>query len=416
MLGALAWIAAASFGMYLLVAEQGPLGPKLIVSGLIIIGIAWFLWQAGRFIRLAAEGAAHLALEEAPVIGGRLRATLRLPGRIAHASHVMAVLACVRDGNASRVAPNAYSSGTTWTAQRELPLRHEGGAGVAALELEIPAGCQPTGTYRSHSLNRRNAHRIDWQVCVSAVLGRELVERRFDLQVLVPQPPATVETIVRDAAALALILANLVPVALMFMGRAEPASLAYLYWAENLIVAFFMLLRVVYAGRGSIWDKVGSALFFSIWFVAVAVFLGVILLEMLLHLPRGWDREYVSITGWAGAVLAMMGSQIARNGLVVAVLALFVSHGIGFVQNYLRNGRYLQAWAGHEMDRLARLGQASFAAVFVVGGLAALHAPAYVVAVVVVIKVAFELWRHAREREPSPSAAQAADTGVSSDL
>jgi hypothetical protein len=403
LLAALAWLAASAGTLFLLVQAGGDRTTMLIIAGLVLIGLA-LSWRQGRkFIALLREGAARLVLREAPpAIGGRLKAFVRLPRNAAQASQVTAELLCMRDADGDRDALNPFSARKVWSLQHELPVQREGGAGVAALDFEIPASCPPSGKWDSGKDDDSGEdHTIGWQLRVSAGAGSDLVEHRFDLEVLRPRAPQAAQAPIewlRDFAALALIVANLIPVYMVLRGRADVASLAYLYWAENLVIAGYMFLRVIFAARGDVGDKIGGVLFFALWLGAVSIFLGRVLIAILLNPPRDWDSQSTSMANWGARILGTIGTHIVEAGLVIAVLALVASHGIGFVQNYIRNGQYLQARVNQEIALVMKRGFLTFGAISVIAGLAPLGSPKYLLAALVLAKTGFEIWRYAHEQ------------------
>ena len=407
---AIVWLSLSVYGFYVvLVLTKGPRGVPLSFLGVFIaIGLAWAFWQGYKILSLAGGGeSARLELQDAPpAIGTQLKALLRLPARVAPAGHALVEFFCMRDGDGDRDAPNEISTGRVWSAKHEFPLRIEGSDAVAAVEFPIPATCLPTGKWHSgKSYDREFSHEMAWQVRVSAVVGRELFERRFDLEVFKSRPPQTAVGWLQDFAAIALILANLVPVYMVLEGRADLAGLAYLYWAENLVVCGFMLLRVLCARVGSAADKFGGILFFSVWIGGVSVFLGRVLLAILADLPRNWDDQATSMANLGARILGMIGAHIVASGLVLAVLALVASHAIGFVQNYLRSGQYKAARVNEQIQLLMNRGLVTFGAVFVLAGLAPLGSPKYVLAVLVLAKTGFEIWRYAHEKRSGAAGA-----------
>jgi len=403
-------VAGAATALYFVIKARGDPAGMGILGVLVLIGCALTVWQGIKFMALLQAGAARLELQEAPpTVGGRIKGRVRLPASAAQASRVMVELLCFRDGNSNRVAPNEFSSGKVWTTQHEFSVRHADGAAAAEFEFAIPATCLPSGSWDSGRDNESmEEHSIGWQVCASAVVGHKLVEHRFDVKVPLPrsQTHETPVDLLRDFAAIALILANLVPVLMVLKGRADVASIAFLYWTENLVIAGYMFLRVLLAARGDVADKLGGVLFFAIWLGGVSIFLGLLLVGSLLNPPKGWDqltREQFERGDSYEAhlirqVLGRIGTHLVEAGLVIAVLSLVASHGVGFVQNYIRNGRYLQARVNEEVRHIMNRSLVTFGAIFVLLPLAQLASPKYVLAALVVAKTGFELWRYAHEQ------------------
>jgi hypothetical protein len=121
------------------------------------------------------------------------------------------------------------------------------------------------------------------------------------------------------AAAVVLVAANLVPLALVLWGGASVGGLVALYWAENVVIGFYTVLRMVMAGRDTPGEKIHSVLFFSAHY---GIF-------CLVH----------------GVFITFVFSSPEQAMGLLPLAALFVSHGVSFVQNYVRNGRYLRVKA-----------------------------------------------------------------------
>ena len=228
---------------------------------------------------------------------------------------------------------------------------------------------------------------------------------------LLPSIPPAKRAKLSDFAGLALVTANLVPVYMVLKGRADLAALAYLYWAEYLVISCVMILRVQIAGKGEPDYKTVALIFFPVWFAGVALFLGRVMLGMLLNLPRDWGqltREQRAHGDSAAAyyvhqVLGTIGSHIVESGMVLAVLVMAVSHGIGFVRNYIRNGQYREASVDEEIRHLMIRAGVTFGAMFVLVPLAGMRPPVYVLTVLVLCKAGAEMWRYAHEqRDDAP--------------
>lgn len=127
----------------------------------------------------------------------------------------------------------------------------------------------------------------------------------------------------------ALILFNLIPLIGVLFLDWNLSSIMVLYWFENVIVGFFNALKMakaegttpktkLYSGRKSVTiaQKSGSILFFIVHFGMFTFGHGVF-------------------------IFAFFGRDLpAFSTLLPAALCLFVSHGISFVYNYIRNQEY----------------------------------------------------------------------------
>lgn len=61
----------------------------------------------------------------------------------------------------------------------------------------------------------------------------------------------------------ALVAANLVPLALLLSGRWSTPGVLLLYWAENLVIGGYSVLRILLAGQSGWGERIGSAFFSS---------------------------------------------------------------------------------------------------------------------------------------------------------
>ena len=127
------------------------------------------------------------------------------------------------------------------------------------------------------------------------------------------------------AAAVALVAANLLPLALVLAGLENIGSLMMLYWAENVVIGIFTALRMLTAGRGSESDKAGGTLFFGVHYGGFCLGHGFFIAAMFL------SREQQVI------------GLLSSGTLLLPLLALAVSHGVSFYLHYVRNGRYRTA-------------------------------------------------------------------------
>lgn len=151
------------------------------------------------------------------------------------------------------------------------------------------------------------------------------------------------------AAAVALVAANLLPLALVLAGQGDVGGLVVLYWAENVVIGFYTVLRMLAARGGSAGEKVGKTIFFSIHYgmfcfvhgvFVTTLFLSPEQLQEIRALPPWPGFGFFAQQLWLGA--GMMG-LFSIGALLLPLLALAASHGVSFYVHYIRNGRYLTA-------------------------------------------------------------------------
>lgn len=185
---------------------------------------------------------------------------------------------------------------------------------------------------------------------------------------------------------LALIAANLVPLAGVLLWGWSVGDLMVLFWAESAVVAFYALARMAVVAR---WLAIPAGVFFLAHFGAFMAIHFLIIYEFFV-------RGLAATGGEPPAYEALAG---VFTPLWPALLALFVSHGVSFVANFLGRGE-------HRAARLAQLAAAPYNRVvlmqltLIFGGWGAmlLHDARPALALLVGLKVAADLYSHRRER------------------
>ena len=147
--------------------------------------------------------------------------------------------------------------------------------------------------------------------------------------------------------AVALVAANLLPLGLVMLGLGSVGGLVVLYWAENVVIGCYTVLRMLEAGRGPLAEKIGKSIFFGVHYGMFCLVHGIFV--MALFLPREQIQAMQALAHWTGPLIFFQQLWLGANAmglfspraLLLPLLALMVSHGVSFYTNYLRNGRYL---------------------------------------------------------------------------
>jgi hypothetical protein len=188
----------------------------------------------------------------------------------------------------------------------------------------------------------------------------------------------------------ALVASNAVPlVGVLCMGW-QVFPLVLLYWLENVIVGSFNVLRLLVAEPDSATVNAGKLFlipFFCFHYGMFTLVHGVFVLALF------GGGDYVHLFPTPAVVLR----AIRETGIGIAAFALFCSHGVSFIWNYLLGGEYRQV-------PLVKLLFQPYARVVilhvvVLGGaflLQALHSPLPGL-VLVVLKTTVDLASHHRE-------------------
>ena len=160
-----------------------------------------------------------------------------------------------------------------------------------------------------------------------------------------------------DIPVIALLAANTIPLwGVLFLGW-DAFFIVLLYWAENLVVGFYNILKIVFAAvphpLGHL-SKLFLIPFFTIHyggFMAVHGFFILMIFSKSEGPPMGgesWPCFFVflqMLINVAGQMYSIIPSQMK-----IAVLALFISHGISFVYNYLLKREFVNANPGKLMS------------------------------------------------------------------
>ena len=186
----------------------------------------------------------------------------------------------------------------------------------------------------------------------------------------------------RDASVLALLVANLVPLAGVLFWGWQVLPVVLLFWLENLIIGVYTIARMWLVGPAGI----GLSLFFAFHYGMFCFVHGIFILAMFGPHDGGSLPQ---------TLMGVVSAALFRHGLIWAALALFVSHGIYFVRSYLAPAAYETADAGKLMmspyKRIVVLH-----VVILIGGFMVqeVGAPVLALALLVALKVAVDLGAH----------------------
>lgn len=186
--------------------------------------------------------------------------------------------------------------------------------------------------------------------------------------------------------ALALVAANLVPLAgvLLFGWRLE--EVIVLFWAESAVIGFYTLLKMAVVGK---WLAPFAGVFFAGHFGGFMAIHFLFIYELFVRGLDARSRE-------PGAVEALTS---LFTPLWPALLALFLSHGVSFVLNFLARHEYRSATISSLMAApYRRVILMQFTLIFGGWVVMALHNPVPALVVLVVLKVIADLYGHRGER------------------
>ncbi|GAB5450153.1 MAG: hypothetical protein Hals2KO_04810 [Halioglobus sp.] len=183
-----------------------------------------------------------------------------------------------------------------------------------------------------------------------------------------------------------LVMANLLPLAGVLFFDWDIAYLMLLYWSENLILGFYTLLRMLTrAAPGDLF----LCVFFCIHYGGFCAGHGVFLVAFLLD---GEMIQFNMATHWP---------------LLIAFAALFVSHGVSFVTNFLRGPeRDVKTVKEIMMMPYGRIVLLHVAILAGGWGAAALGQPVVMLVALVVLKIAVDVRLHLREHAAAAAGLQ----------
>tara|TARA_R110001599_G_scaffold353231_1_gene590967 strand:- start:40578 stop:41327 length:750 start_codon:yes stop_codon:yes gene_type:complete len=223
--------------------------------------------------------------------------------------------------------------------------------------------------------------------------GRRIISSEF------AQRETTYGGVRRRTSLVVLVLVNLLPLVGVLMLGWDVAALMVLYWSENLVLGFYTLLKMLVV---SPLRALGMGTFFVIHYGGFCAVHGLFIVTLLL----GEGLDPMPGDPWpAFLVFPQMLVNVVRQVLVyappdwlLAVAALYISHGVSFVVNFL---------IGRERDELnlSQLMAAPYGRIMILhvaillGGFAviALGQPVAMLAVLVLLKLALDVVLHLRE-------------------
>jgi hypothetical protein len=198
-------------------------------------------------------------------------------------------------------------------------------------------------------------------------------------------PQAETPLSLQSPTTLALIAANLIPVAgSAFLGW-NLSDVMVLYWAESAIVGFFNVCKIIVIGR---WAALFAAPFF------IGHFGGFMAVHFLFIYTIFVEPSQSG--GSSGGDLAQVAALF--TGLWPALLALFASHAFSFFANFMGRREYVGRKVNDQMGE--PYGRIIFMHLVLIfgGGLAmVLGTPAPVILIVIALKIFFDVKAHLKQ-------------------
>jgi Family of unknown function (DUF6498) len=191
----------------------------------------------------------------------------------------------------------------------------------------------------------------------------------------------------------ALIAANLVPLLGVLLLGWRLDEVIVLFWAESAVIAFYTLLKIAVVGR---WLAAFAGVFFVGHFGMFMAIHFLFIYEMFVRGPNTRGPE-------PGALEALAG---IFTPLWPALLALVLSHGFSFATNFLGRREYREATVSSLMAApYRRVVLMQFTLILGGWGVLALESPIPALVVLIVFKMAADVYSHRRERTGNESRA-----------
>lgn len=193
----------------------------------------------------------------------------------------------------------------------------------------------------------------------------------------------------RSPSAIALVIANLVPLGAALFFDWQVFDIVILYWAENVVIGVVNVLRMMVCKRGI--SRAFTIVFFSV------------------HYGMFCFGHYSAIVGLLGRGIeggigsspffAVPFAQVWQSPLWIGVVAIAISHLLSFQTNFIGNGEYLRTTPMQLMRR--PYGRIIVLHIAIIAGALLVNLlgdPIWALVVLILLKTAIDLRLHGTER------------------
>jgi hypothetical protein len=210
---------------------------------------------------------------------------------------------------------------------------------------------------------------------------------------------------------LALIGANLIPLAGVFFFGWDVTFIVLLYWIENLIAGFYNILKMAILKVDQSLANVSKFFiipFFCVHYGGFCAVHGFFLIHFFkigtgassLHQGSEWLGPLIFIQLLFSVIAKIWASRPPE--MIWAVLGLTISHGISFWENYILGGEYktssLKKLMHQPYQRIVVMHIAIIASgIFVMK----LDSPMPLMIILIVLKIFFDLYLHKKSHRPA---------------
>jgi hypothetical protein len=199
-----------------------------------------------------------------------------------------------------------------------------------------------------------------------------------------------------------LVVANMIPLFGVAFAGWDTFSIVLLYWAENVIIGFYSILKIAIS-KAEILAKLFTIPFFILHYGFFCIFHGIFVFALfgkgMLKLSSEGSYHFSVHFEPSFNTIRHIFADLPQ-AFLWAFLALFISHGISFVHNFIIRGEYLRSNTNQLMANpygriivmhIAILGGAFFSQ--------AVGSPVAVLIALVILKTIVDLALHLRERK-----------------
>ena len=196
-----------------------------------------------------------------------------------------------------------------------------------------------------------------------------------------------------------LILANLIPLAGVFLWGWELTDLLRLYWVENAVIGLYTVLTLLTAWPEgeSVAARIAAKVFMVPFFI---VHYGMFWIGHGIFLMTFFGSGLTGVQGQPqGFFLSPVTDVLARADMLVwPVAAMLVSHGVAYVTNFLASGEYGTVPINKLMMRPYGRVVVLHVTIVIGGFLAAFLGPSQsVLLLFVIVKIVADVMAHVRE-------------------
>jgi hypothetical protein len=220
--------------------------------------------------------------------------------------------------------------------------------------------------------------------------------------------PDSLKKYYSDISLLALVAANMIPIYGVVVFGWDAFSIVLLYWAENIVIGFYNILKIVFAKVGPTILQIGKLFLIPFFIIHYGGFVAVHGLFIFVLFGKGDADKAMGIGGhpWpCFLVFVQMLFNVIQHcwttiptNMKYMIGILFLSHGVSFVRNYILGGEYLTAkpkeLMGQPYSRIVVMHIAIIAGGFLT---AMMGSPAGVLVVLVVLKTILDITLHLRQ-------------------